>query len=187
MINLLPLKNKSDIKKEYLRRVFVVFGFLVSFMIFSGIILLIPLNYFLGKLKLDNEKNLVFYKERADFEETQKTKKIISDLNNKIKIFKKHQNEFHELNSVIEKIISYAPAGIKIDDFFYDRRADEKGNMIETITVGGIGATRNDVVIFMENLNRNGVFKDVRSPVSNLLKSKDINFTITIDLYAENR
>lgn len=184
-MNLLPLENKIMIKKEYLRRVFVLFGTFFSLVVFSGILLILPTFYLLNNMKDDYEKQLSSYKERMDSVNSSGTFKIVSDLNKKINILKKEQVNL-ALNLVIEKIINYKNNNIIIKKIFYEKvlfkEKDKKDVIVkEKIKIDGFSLTRSDFLNFLNLIKEDKDFSNVNSPVSNLLKVNNVDFSITLE------
>ncbi|MEK7575485.1 MAG: hypothetical protein AAB491_00150 [Patescibacteria group bacterium] len=184
-MNLLPLENKIMIKKEYLRRVFVLFGTFFSLVVFSGILLILPTFYLLNNMKDDYEKQLSSYKERMDSVNSSGTFKIVSDLNKKINILKKEQVNL-ALNLVIEKIINYKNNNIIIKKISYEKvlfkEKDKKDVIVkEKIKIDGFSLTRSDFLNFLNLIKEDKDFSNVNSPVSNLLKVNNVDFSITLE------
>ncbi len=173
------------IKKEYLRRVFVLFGTFFSLVVFSGILLILPTFYLLNNMKDDYEKQLSSYKERMDSVNSSGTFKIVSDLNKKINILKKEQVNL-ALNLVIEKIINYKNNNIIIKKISYEKvlfkEKDKKDVIVkEKIKIDGFSLTRSDFLNFLNLIKEDKDFSNVNSPVSNLLKVNNVDFSITLE------
>jgi hypothetical protein len=184
-MNLLPLENKIMIKKEYLRRIFVLFGTFFSFTVFSGILLILPTFYLLDNMKYDYEKQISSYKEKTAFINSSGTLKIVSDLNKKINILKKEQDN-RTLSSIIEKIINYKNSNMTIKKISYEKilfKEEDKKDPItkEKIKIDGFSLTRSDFLNFLNLIKEDKDFNNVNSPVSNLVKVNNVDFSIILE------
>lgn len=185
-MNLLPLENKIMIKKEYLRRVFVLLGTFFSFVVFSGILLILPTFYFLNNMKHDYGKQLSSHKEKMASVNSSGMLKMVSDLNNKLDILKKEQNN-RVLSPVIEKVINYKNNNIIIKKISYEKilfKEKDKEDPItkEKIKIDGFSLTRSDFLNFLNLIKEDKNFSNINSPVSNLLKINNVDFSITLEL-----
>lgn len=186
MINLLPLENRIIIKKEYLCRLFVIISVFISFAIVSAIILILPLFYFLNQIELSYSNQLGIYKEGLESVSVLDTSSSVSNLNKELTILEKQKNN-RELSSVIKKIVDYRNEGIILRVFSYSKSTykekDSRDLKIkEILKINGHSDSRNNLIIFLDVIKNDPDFSGVQSPVSNLLKISDIDFSITIEL-----
>ncbi len=177
MINLLPLGDRVEIKKEYLRRLAVVSGIFLSLSILVFIIILLPALLLAKNQKHNYERQLFLSQQQLVLSGAAGAILAAEDLNSKLEIFGKGQKEAGEISGIIAVIIGNKTDGIKLDAFLYD-----KGKII----VRGESETRKELLSFIEALKRERQFTEVESPASNLLKEKDIEFNILIGLAKNN-
>lgn len=179
MINLLPIEDKVEIKKEYFGRLTVVAGFFLLFVCLSSIILLGPSVFLVKKYKENYAKQLDFSERRLALSSAPESISAAKELNLKLKKLKELQKSGDELSVLVKKITENKPSGVKLKVFFYDKRA--KG-VSDKILVQGFSSTRNNLLDFIERLRNSGKFAGVESPSSNLLSEKDIDFNIFVIL-----
>jgi len=180
MINLLPLKDKTEIKKEYLTRLAVVFSISVSLSVLAAIVLLLPSFFVINIQEKNYKKQISFLEQRLSLSDATGITPAIDDLNFKLNLLKDSQNDGQQISEIIEKIISKMPSGNKIEAFFYDKKGKTADNA--KIKIKGFSDTREELLKFTKILEAEGEFLDVESSVSNLLKENNIDFNLIIIL-----
>lgn len=99
-------------------------------------------------------------------EKIEKANQIIGQINIK-------QNEMVLWTLILEEISEIMPDGARLNNFSY-RKSDN------TISLIGWAESREDVLLFGESLEESRFFEQVNSPLSNLLKRKNIDFNFTL-------
>jgi hypothetical protein len=172
-MNFLPEKDKRKIKKEYLRRLLVVIGVFSFFAISVGIILLLSFSVFLKDQESNMERQLVISEERLLKDNIGDTISLAKELNTKISLLDSEQKNTGEKSAYIKIILEEKTNKIKILDFFFDNGK---------ILIQGASDNRQSLLSFIDSLKKKKEFKKVESPVSNLIKEKDIEFRLIIEL-----
>lgn len=172
-MNFLPEEDKRKIKKEYLRRLFVVIGIFSFSAIFIGVILLLSSSVFLNDRKNNLERQLIISEERLSRGKIDDIIFLAEDLNAKISLLDSGQKNVGEKSTVIRLILEEKTRQIKINDFSFDK---------EKILIQGTSESRQNLLSFIDSLKKKEYFKNVESPVSNLIKERDIEFRLTIEL-----
>jgi hypothetical protein len=172
-MNFLPEENKKIIKKEYLRRLFVVIGIFSFSAISIGIILLLSPYLFLKDQKYNLERQLVVSEERFSRAKIENIIPLVEELNAKISLLDSGQKNIGEKSAFIKIILEEKTNKIKINDFFFD-----KGKIL----IQGLSEDRQSLLSFIDSLKKKKDFKKVESPVSNFIKEKNIEFKLTIEL-----
>lgn len=172
-MNFLPEEDKIKIKKEYLRRLFVVLGTFSFFVISIGIILLLSYVIFLGDQRHNLERQLAISGERLSRGKIENTILLAEEFNTKISLLDSGQKNIGEKSAFIKIILEEKTDKIKINDFFFD-----KGKVL----IQGLSENRQNLLSFIDSLRKKKDFKKVESPVSNLIKERDIEFKLTIEL-----
>ncbi|HJN62990.1 MAG TPA: hypothetical protein QGH03_02045 [Candidatus Paceibacterota bacterium] len=175
MSNLLPSKEKSNVKKKYLVRLLGVI------LVFSLITILLALafsvpSYFLLKSRI------TLSKERIDFLESYVEKRkefgvtsLLLSTNEKIDILS--LPETSKLSESIQSVLEQKTGLVKITEFVL-RITDGK----RSIFVGGEARNRDSLISFSKSLEKAGDFINVDLPVSNLAKNRNISFNLEIEL-----
>lgn len=98
-------------------------------------------------------------------------------------------NNVLALNKLINKLSSVPKLplmGETLDKLFEDKIEGISFESIDytnqkVITIAGRASTREILLAFTRKLNQDSYFSNVSSPISNLIKSTDINFQITLE------
>ncbi|AKM84007.1 TPA: hypothetical protein DCZ46_01595 [Candidatus Campbellbacteria bacterium] len=174
MPNLLPEKNKKEIRNEFILRLLVVFFVFVFFAITIFIISLVP-SYNLSVVKktitLEQVNSL---KESAGIEEDILSASILKNENAKVAVLSAVDQ--NSASKIIEKILEKRPQGVKITDIFYEK--NDAGGI--DIVVKGNSSSRNILIGFVEKLELEEDFEKIDFPVSNLVKDESMDFSINI-------
>ena len=174
-MNLLPLERKDKIQKEKRRRFALVAGVLFPVLFLIALILLLP-SFFLVAFEEKNfERQFASLKENAVLKEAEKIESAISELNKKIEFYKTNQKESKNLSPFFYEILKAKPSPIALSSFLFEKGADKK----DKIALQGKASDRTAFISFVEALRKNPDFEEVVSPVSNLLKEKDLEFSLS--------
>ncbi|NOY35479.1 MAG: hypothetical protein GXP44_00955 [bacterium] len=180
MINLLPLKDKIKAKKEYLRRLFLVFGVLSLFSALGAVALLLPLSYLVSVQKKGYERQAAFLEKQLDLSDSAEVIPAVKDLNSKIALLKKNRENSPSVAEIIRKIILNKNGGISLRAFSYDGNFQKE--YAGRISAAGFSATRENLLDFMSALKGEDFFASVELPPANLLKEKNIEFSVIIKI-----
>jgi hypothetical protein len=171
-MNFLPEEDKKNIKREYYRRLFVVFGLFSFFAIVIGIILLLPVIFLFQGQKTETARQIAVSQELLKNEGGENIVRLVQELNTRAEHLSEQKKNIWEASPLIKKILTAKSENIKIKRISLDEK---------TIVVQGISDTRQRLLSFIDDLKRGG-FSKVESPLSNIIKDKDIDFTINIQL-----
>lgn len=177
MLNILPSQQKVLVKREYIRRRVVV---ALSFLVFALIVSLALLSpsYFLTQVKakiVRNELEVTKQKLYAELpsDETMKS----------LSVAVKHAEALRPLTkpvSVYEllRIFESKPESIKITNIAYAKLDAD----MSSVTLRGMAENRESLTSFGRTLENRVEFVSVDLPVSNFVKERDIDFSMTIIL-----
>lgn len=178
MINLLPPKDKSTIRKEFLRRYFNVVGLGVLLLIFVEVIFSFILFFFVGSFSKSVEDQLETTKNVANSKNLEEMETKINGINGFLSAIEEEKNSVSDITGNIERILDILPESISLESFSFEP---------QKILIGGHSEKRGDLLDFTEDLEKidcAGVrcFLKATLPVSNLLQEKDFDFSLTVDL-----
>lgn len=176
MINLLPPEDKIAIKKEYLRRFFVVAGLFFASATLVSIVFLLLTFFFLAGYKKDLSRQAALSSQRAETLNLDAIVSEIMELNSRINILKSRKENLG-LSFILEKIIGTKAEGVKITGLGYE---GSKGTEKAKISISGGAKKRQDLLVFITSLEKEFGAENVLSPVSNLLNEKDAVFSLTV-------
>ncbi len=179
MINLIPIKEKKKIQKDFYLRIVIVFFVILGTSILISSILLIP-SFFYSSIQknlisnqLDNLKNNNTVEIKAEYAS------VIFHLDKKLKIINESQNgKFLISEKVINEVLNTRTNGIVIDqiNYNYDPLVGR------TIDIKGIALTRESLLFYKNNLENNPNFESATLPISNFIKPNNIPFSLIIKM-----
>lgn len=186
MINILPIEERKEIKKEYLKRLSVVALVFFAITMLMAIVMLLPTVFFLNESESLSRVELEYVNKKLSDVGIAQISPMIEDLNRKVQILKTSSN-FSKHSEIITEIMSAGGSGVKISALSVKMSAGK-----ESIFISGRSETRKDLLAFVENLKKCKAglntkctpFEKIESPLSNLLKEKDIDFSINAEVYS---
>lgn len=171
-INLLPPEEKNELfLKQINRLVFVLSTILFVSLLCFLLILLSVKFYILGNVYLQAQI-IDEQKSQADLNEI---KKEVVEYNQKItnlKFFYQSQTKFSKMLETFFNI--QMPSGIRLIDI----SSTAKGKVIET-TVYGFSESRDDLILFKENIEKESNIKKPYFSPESWTKSSSINFNLS--------
>ena len=176
MLELLPNKQKKDVKREYALRRLTVALILLSI---AGIISLASISpsYFLS---IEKEKIVKKEFERAEKANNEKTddKAFQDDIKRTKEMINllKPSDKYVSIGEIISNIVDNKNSGVRIDGI---NITSYKGNQYQII-LNGNAASRDILKSFAEHIKNAGLFEGVDLPISNFTKIADIDFNITL-------
>jgi|TARA_Y100000310_G_scaffold342803_1_gene447519 hypothetical protein len=180
MANLLPIKQKQGVRREYMFRMASVSVFFTAFSVLAGTIFLMP-TYLLSEVREKQAvEEQVFIRELVSSVEVVDAQTVLREAREKVSILSDLESQA-PLQTVLPKILEYKPRSISITSIFYDFRVSAGA----TIAVRGEAENRDDLIAFSKRLERDVVFANVELPVSNLAKENDITFSLTLLINSE--
>ncbi len=182
-MNLLPQADKSAIKQEYYRRLAVVAAVFFLVIILIG---MIPLTtaYIVAMYQISNlNKEINFTNQSNLARGTGANEAIIKDVNSKIDLLNAVGKDDlgYDISAIYASIIASSTA--KITSLAYDQVQVKKGTTKEVahrIVVSGVAADRSQLQAFVKVLKSDSRFASVDLPISDLIASSNIDFSITI-------
>lgn len=177
---LLPGAERKALKREYRIRLFIFSLFFISTAILAGTISLIPAyvqSYSQEKSALVNVENIKKNRKQSD------TDRIINELKTTDENIKKI-NSFPkqiQYSGIIVKLIENKNNGIAINSIQFPTNTNNATSSI-TAVLQGRANTREALVQFKNKIEADPGVMSVELPVSDLAKSKEINYSIKVML-----
>ena len=177
MINLLPIEEKKELKKDFFYRSLTVFSLVLCFLVFISIIAILPTYLISLEKKNTTNKKLEIQKNEVIPEIDQKAVVAIKDLDNRLALLEKaRKNKYVFSQKVINEVISQKVTGIKINRFFYENDSLEG----REVNITGIAQNREQLLLFRQALENDSSFKNVDLPISNFVKGSNIEFNLNL-------
>lgn len=175
MLNFLPQKNRKQIISEY---VFRIVSVLLLFIFLSCIILI---SFFLPSFFYVKYKNETIDNQLLSFQQKNQDKSIdpavfMKNIN-KLSDALSNSNLLITYGDLIDKLTSYKNKDIKILSISIS--PDKTPGDIKVL-LNGTAKTRDGLTSFSTDMKTDGFFNSVIFPVSNFLKSSDLEFSSTL-------
>jgi len=173
-LNLLPPQEKEILAHEENRRWVVYYGsaVILILLVFLGLLGAI---WFGINIQLNSAVNALDSIKTSFKGQNLKTQQTAIVALNKylarIENIQKNQKDYSSLLILLTNLI---PEGVRLESFSVDEK--------DAATLTGFAAKREQVLALQENINNSGLFEKVESPLSNLVKQTDIEFTFTFNL-----
>lgn len=179
MINLIPLKEKKKIQKDFYVRLSIVFFIVLATAVLISAILLIP-SFFYSSIQknlinnqLDSLKNSNVVEIKSEYAS------VILDLDKKLKIINESkENKFLISEKVINEVMNSKTNGIIIDQINFNNDV----LVGKTIDIKGTALTRESLLFYKNNLEKNPNFEKITLPISNFIKPNNIPFSLIIKM-----
>lgn len=174
-LNLLPPEEKLNLIRVFRRRAVVGVGGGLAAVFIIFLILLLPTIFMLAA-----EKSELLRAVRIERERQEKTgagrqaadAKKVNLLAEKILEYNERRRQIFPL---FESIIRETPPAVGIEHILLNNAPGE-------IAISGFSITRGDLIKFLNALSKNPDIEKVSSPVTNLVKEKNIRFSLTAKL-----
>ncbi len=175
-LNLLPLEDKKRLGYERMSRFFKLSLSITAGFFFIGDILLLPSFFFLYFEHKGLVQQEAVLERNTQTEHAKTVEARVKEINAKLKRFpKEHALTPSSVTRFVADISDSMRAGIILKSFTYQK---EEGS----ISIRGSAARRDNLLAFISRLRENPAFKNVESPVANLLLEELIEFDIHISL-----
>lgn len=171
MTNLLPKQNKNIIRREYHMRLLAVALIMFSIVIFIASFLLVP-SYFVTYLKSTSGKDQINVIENVvALHEKDDVNKILLETKQKLNIVSLEKAS--NLVEVIETVLDEKTGVISVNSFFFSEGV---------VGINGVADSRDDLVLFVDRLEKSTLFINVDLPISDLAASRDIEFSFKMNI-----
>ncbi len=176
MINLLPSKEKEEILQEENWKLIMILGILLSIFLISLSLILFSIKIFVSG-EVEAQK-IIFEAREKEFKSPQMQglqEGLVAFNKNLLQLDSFYQNQL-DLTEILEEISQTIPPEIYLNNLsIVPQRGEEK---IINCNLAGFSPTREILLIFKENLEKETEFHDIYFPSSCWVKTADINFTI---------
>jgi Tfp pilus assembly protein PilN len=178
-LNLLPPKNRARIGYERLSRFFTLFYTGIAIILLIGIILLLPTYFFLFFQNRGISELISAISQSSESTQALMTEQLIQTTNEKLdRLKQEHSLTPSLLTQYMRDITNRAPATIVLTRLTYQKENNQ-------IQLSGNADTRDDLLVFIQELRKNQQFTNVESPVENILQEHDISFSLSFSLISE--
>ncbi len=181
-MNLLSSVQKDTIRREYLWRLFEVGAFVVITLLLIALVLLLPSGVFLSVETMSVENALEQAKnQRAILEKDVTTQALVKEVRTRLEILRTASSEPPDLSAIFKTVLSHRAFGVSITSLIFDR-TPEGGDTRGAVTFSGMAETRARLLAFVASLEAEPTLVHIDSPISNLVKDKNIQYVIHADV-----
>jgi hypothetical protein len=162
---------------EYRRRVAYSCGLLFSLLL--GISLVAVLTIY-ARLLIESHSlaEVTAAGQRGDTTSLKVYSANLKKANRLIEILSGDRAGLHSAVAPLDEILARRPAGIKMTSIVFERSKDNQW----TVKLMGLSSRRKDIMDFTAALKTVPMFTAVESPFSNLIKDKDSEFSLNLNL-----
>ena len=82
------------------------------------------------------------------------------------------------ITTAIKLILGHQVSGVTLNEISYNKSSDG----LAVVNLAGMAQTRGQLLAFIAAFRSDSVFKKVDSPVSNLIKERRVDFTLTLQI-----
>lgn len=179
MANLLPFEDQHKIRREHIRKLFVVLGLDVALIFTVGILLLVPLFFSLKFQKDSFGEQLETAKQKPVFARVETIEKSIDDLNTKLQMFSLNQGKTQIVSPVLRELLFLTDDSININSLVF---SNTNPKLPPQLSIRGMVQDRDKLLEFIDLLEESQFFTAVNSPLTNLLKELEIEFSLTLNI-----
>ncbi len=172
-LNLLPPEEKNSLRLSQTQRWIIFYGSAVlgSLSIFIVLLAVIWLSLFIQLKSLNASLDVAKQSQQGQDLKTQQD--LIKELNAQIEKISQFEKTHKSYSPVLLALAKIMPVGTKLERL----TLDEKNKM----AIFGYAATREAVLNLKNSLEKSALFTKIDSPLTNLIKQTDINFSFSLD------
>lgn len=182
MINLLPSKEKKQLKQEEnWRQVFILSILALVFLVSLSLTLLSVKIYISSHLEA--QKSFLTDKER-EFQETDlyALKTEVQKINEILLSLEFFYQERINSSDIFQEIWSLLPEGVYLNSFSHEPAASSDGEYVVKVFLSGLALEQKELFEFKENLEKQENFSDIYFPLSSWVEFDNISFSINFKL-----
>lgn len=172
-INLLPLKNKEEIRIQQFAGMVFKIGFSAVFAVVVFVIFLFSCLF------------IIDLQEKIVAEETSQLEKVnvYGEVRKTHDLVDEYYKNTEQLEKALSDQISHVLILEKINDLIPDNLFLEQISIVDgKIIIKGFSSNRESLIEFRDKLEKSDLFDSVEAPISNFTASENINFTFTIGI-----
>ena len=183
MINLLPISGIKRITSEYRIRLITAALVMLAVIILIAMTLLFPA-YLLASHKraLVMEDLSKIGDQNTSSQEVKDLEKVIKETDVILDLLNAKGQKFSVSGDIVAKTAGFRTENIKITGIFYDEK-----DLENSLSLKGSATSRQSLSSFIEMLKKDAAFTNVSLPISDLVKDRNIDFTVMIKLKGDKQ
>ena len=174
MVNLLPQKQKAQLRRAYYLRLVTTFTLLANVALVVGGVLLIP-SYVVSERAAESaERYLAAIEETVAVRERAGVSKTVRALDERLRILDTLAEQPKAV-AALDAVLTKRTSGVRITGVGFIK---EDGGATQ-LSIEGVASSRTTLLAFVDALRAAGTFGGVEVPVSQLAQEADIPFSLT--------
>jgi len=165
-LNLITYKIKKELTRE---KIFSIVNDILLIILFTVIVNGIFI-FISHKILADNFKKIQKQRDLISIA-NQPFNLEVTEINKRMQKIKNIQDEYTKWSDILAEINNLIPSGTKIDQMQFN-------SLTNTFNIFGKALLRADFLILKENLEKSKLFTEITSPLSNLLRDQDVQFSL---------
>ena len=184
MNELLSYTYLRAVRREKLSRLLLAFVILLVFSLVAGIIFMAPSYFVLLFSREEIARRLQTEELAIEKLRLKNTEENIKSINAAVKSFGSNESGRRSFSKLIIEVANAPATGVNLASFELKKNSD--GLFVTTLR--GKADARENLLAYIEALKNLSGFSSVNSPVSNILSSREINFSLNLvvrpDIYS---
>ena len=168
MLNLLPPKQKRELRLDLLNQAIVAFGIAAILVVLILTLVLAIALFYLNINLAQLEKELISWQAKSEIKELENLEEKVKEVNRDVAFLEECQEKRVEFSLILENLAKQVPSGIRFNNMSLEKSGKA--------SIRGYALTRDILLTFKNNLERAPYVSDFDFPLSNLTKSEDIDF-----------
>lgn len=168
--NLLPQEEKKLVRLEETRRVIIFFAALIVAVFITGSVLSLPSFLALYLERRELERALKLEEEASQKLKVRETLMVSKKIGSSVAAIKELISDSPKATLLFENLLGSAAPTIVLANLDIKKTGE--------ITLSGFAPTRLDLLNFEKKLRDSGLFQEISSPLSNIVREASINFTM---------
>lgn len=170
-MNFLPLEDQILIKKQYKAKFFIFLGILIFILAFINLIFIFP-SYAILKIKNEGlKKQLEIININPEFKNLSDIEFSLKKIRDDVNFLKNSDEKNFIFSDILKEITNLKENSISITSISFDSSSN-------SVSILGNAAARDDLILFVKKIKDSGKFETVELPPSNILKNKNIDYSI---------
>jgi len=173
-LNLLPPKEKEKLELDNLNQLIFFLAIRIAIFLLIFTLLLITTYYCLSILLKEQKRLIEINKNDIKIQQLVKIEENIKNVNQQLGKIHLKQKELVVWTPILEELAKITHSGVYLSNFSYNLS-------INKINLSGWAESRDKLINFKNSLEESAFFVNLESPLSNLIKQNDINFSFTLE------
>jgi len=170
-LNLLSKQKKEKLKEYKVLNTFKLVSYIILVFIILLLAFLYASSYYISN-QIENISTNIEKTQSASPDSEISYSKTIKEINEKINSINNIQSEYVLFSNYLMDFTKLVPSSIKINNLSINQETN-------VIQLDGYAPIRQNFLQFETNLKNSSIIEKLESPISNLIKKEDINFTLS--------